>query len=308
MPKGRNVGGSGLPSSTQMYDVVNRRKQSAKYHGTGKFGTKLTPEELELYFDGKEIQCLECGGMYKSISGHLVHAHAISKEEYKEKYGIPKNKTLICSNTRELYVKNGNTIQANASDDALEKMAENRAKGHRVMEEMRVEAEIYTCSICECEFERSVFAGRNPLFKSRCDSCTNKKGVEATKKSAAVIVGKHRCKNCNNDFDITRDRQQKLDRGVTKETFCSRGCAMKFVGNARVGTGKGRTMLDFKCNQCGCDFKNHRKGSKFCSHKCSFLSRLENGDMHRIGKKGGIARAAGLRDKQGKFKQKEITK
>ena len=56
-----------------------------------KFETK---EEVDEYFSGEKIECLECGKMFFSLGNHITRIHHISVDEYKTKYGLPATRGL----------------------------------------------------------------------------------------------------------------------------------------------------------------------------------------------------------------------
>ncbi len=43
----------------------------------------------------KSVVCLECGKTFKVLSKTHLKTHGLSREEYKEKWGLPKNQALI---------------------------------------------------------------------------------------------------------------------------------------------------------------------------------------------------------------------
>ncbi len=65
----------------------------------GKFRTK---EEVEAYFATDKIECLLCGKWFKVIGGaHLIRAHGITGDEYKEMFGLPWSRGLVGKLSRE---------------------------------------------------------------------------------------------------------------------------------------------------------------------------------------------------------------
>ncbi|MCP4690273.1 MAG: MucR family transcriptional regulator [Desulfobacterales bacterium] len=55
----------------------------------------LTEEEVNGCFSGEKIQCLLCGNWYKKITdSHLARAHGLARDEYHQRYGIPRERTL----------------------------------------------------------------------------------------------------------------------------------------------------------------------------------------------------------------------
>lgn len=54
-----------------------------------------TMEEVDEYLSGSRIECLICGGMYRSLAPHLWHAHGTTARDYKITYGIPVTRGLV---------------------------------------------------------------------------------------------------------------------------------------------------------------------------------------------------------------------
>ncbi|MFQ6183602.1 MucR family transcriptional regulator [Sinorhizobium meliloti] len=53
-------------------------------------------EDIDRYFSGNSIQCLECGHHFTALPRHLTRAHEVSADEYKEKHGLPWGRGLTC--------------------------------------------------------------------------------------------------------------------------------------------------------------------------------------------------------------------
>lgn len=52
-------------------------------------------EQLEGYFQGDIIVCLQCGGHYKALDPHLNATHGMTGDEYREMYRIPWTRQLM---------------------------------------------------------------------------------------------------------------------------------------------------------------------------------------------------------------------
>ena len=63
-----------------------------------KFKTK---EEVDRYFSGEKIECLECGELFLSLGVHILRIHNINVDEYKTKYGLPSIGGLVGTSARE---------------------------------------------------------------------------------------------------------------------------------------------------------------------------------------------------------------
>lgn len=46
------------------------------------------------------IQCLECGGWFRSIWSHLVRVHGLTAREYREHHDLPKSHKLASNDLR----------------------------------------------------------------------------------------------------------------------------------------------------------------------------------------------------------------
>ena len=44
------------------------------------------------------IVCLECGQTYKSIKQHLQKSHELAPQEYRERWGLPKDYPMVAPN------------------------------------------------------------------------------------------------------------------------------------------------------------------------------------------------------------------
>jgi hypothetical protein len=53
-----------------------------------------TRQQVECYFGGETIECLLCGKNFRKLNVHLFHKHAMSADEYKERFGLPWTRGL----------------------------------------------------------------------------------------------------------------------------------------------------------------------------------------------------------------------
>ncbi|APB06089.1 hypothetical protein WP3W18E01_24400 [Raoultella ornithinolytica] len=58
-------------------------------------------DEAETYISGDTLECLECGKKFVLLEKHLRIAHAMTCEEYREKYNIPVSIPLAGAGYRE---------------------------------------------------------------------------------------------------------------------------------------------------------------------------------------------------------------
>ena len=91
----------------------------------------MSKEDQKSYFSGDSITCLLCGKKYRSLGGnHLRRIHEITEDQYREMYGIPYNKGLICGELNELRVKQA--IDRELADKYLKQYKECNRKKARV--------------------------------------------------------------------------------------------------------------------------------------------------------------------------------
>lgn len=69
-----------------------------KFPWTGRFQTKA---EIDRYFAGDKVRCLLCGKTYKALHGHLIRAHDVTPDDYRERYGLPWRRGLCGVSTSE---------------------------------------------------------------------------------------------------------------------------------------------------------------------------------------------------------------
>lgn len=58
-----------------------------------------TREEVDAYLTGDRITCLLCGYSFKGLAPHVEGAHDMSADEYRERYGLPYQRGLVCAET-----------------------------------------------------------------------------------------------------------------------------------------------------------------------------------------------------------------
>lgn len=77
---------------------INRRRPKSGYPVNTPFRSK---EEIKNYLSQDRIECLMCGHLFKSLVTHLDKIHAMSTDQYREKYGLPYSIGLTCTSTKE---------------------------------------------------------------------------------------------------------------------------------------------------------------------------------------------------------------
>ena len=91
---------NGRSDRTQRRFLARRRKKPG-YPWNGKFTTN---EDLEAYFSGDRIICLECGRYFRKLGGqHLERLHNMSPDDYRAKYGIPWRQGLVSAGSSAAY-------------------------------------------------------------------------------------------------------------------------------------------------------------------------------------------------------------
>lgn len=58
-------------------------------------------DEIDLYFSGDVVECLECHKMFKHLANHVMMKHRLTTDEYKLKYNIPLNYSLASKAYRD---------------------------------------------------------------------------------------------------------------------------------------------------------------------------------------------------------------
>ena len=83
-----------------------------------------TMEEANEYLSGEKITCLICGHPYKGLYRHLEHAHDMSADDYRDRFGLPPSCGLVGEKLRELLVANGRAEYERRGEDAYKAMQE----------------------------------------------------------------------------------------------------------------------------------------------------------------------------------------
>ncbi len=71
-------------------------------------GTRLHPphafttlEEVNAYLAQDPLPCLLCGKLCRTLQPHLQHKHQLSVQEYRDIFGIPRSRNLVCPSLSE---------------------------------------------------------------------------------------------------------------------------------------------------------------------------------------------------------------
>jgi hypothetical protein len=92
------------------------------------------PEDLDDYFSGEKITCLRCGKEYKSIGVHLKTIHGMEPDEYRDIYGIPWTRGLVCATTKENYAE---IAKKNIADGVFTPSAEQASLARKSLKKQR---------------------------------------------------------------------------------------------------------------------------------------------------------------------------
>lgn len=82
-----------MTTSTDVGEVADGHRHSLPQP----FKTKT---EIDRYLSGDTIICLLCGRRYRGVGHHVVRAHDITIDEYKDRFGIPHTRSLVGESTR----------------------------------------------------------------------------------------------------------------------------------------------------------------------------------------------------------------
>jgi hypothetical protein len=61
-----------------------------------------TVEQLEGYFCGDVVICLQCGGHFKALDSHLRQVHSMTGDEYRAIHNIPWTRVLMAEDHVQL--------------------------------------------------------------------------------------------------------------------------------------------------------------------------------------------------------------
>lgn len=100
-----------------------------------------TMEEVDNYLSGDTVECLLCGKRFESIHSSHLRWHGISHAEYRKRFGLPANRSLIGASVR----------------------ARNSART------------MGACPTCGCEVAATKVAGR----PGRCGKCASPTAIKA---------------------------------------------------------------------------------------------------------------------------------
>jgi hypothetical protein len=289
MPKFRNMGGEGGRDSTQPFYLKGKKK----YYNHKSQNYKLEKKDLENYFTGNEIECLECGNWYKSLTKHIGYCHRMTKDEYCIKHGIPLGKAL---NSRASSDQMRHSAKSRLDyDEMTQKRKTNLEIGHKLKKEPYIKRE-HHCPECLKSYNKL----SNPVGAKVviCSECRRKKNIQATLKyqNKNNKKEKHKCNFCKKNFE-TKNRSLWKKAKNNLPVYCSLSCASKFTNMSRK-----KTFYFKNCPQCKKSFKRSNNKSTYCSLECYRASGKALEYAKKNGLLGGQKRViSAKRDKDGNF-------
>ena len=281
-----NHGGSGLHETRRSRPKYDSHKQ-ANYIPFKTIG------EVDVYLNSGLIACLICGREYKMLGGHLSSQHAISSDQYKDEFNIPRSYSLNCQDLRERKSnimlsqwqdndklksikpmlkkrmkslgsnndggKRRSTLKKALSDEKRRNIAENNAKIN--YDRFRP---IYLSKIVEA-IDKGVTLYTIHRHTSQIYSFADRHSEDIEFNDALSKVKKPNhvkdgegvttaaCKHCGDNFMTRTSRPQ---------SFCSRKCHSESMVK----------KVDCRCSECGADMlltPSSAAKVKTCSKACS---------------------------------------
>lgn len=133
------VGKSPKPDEIIFGNYKEPLKKVKKKDGHGYYGVVMYSR------DRKMIQCHICGKMYRSLGSHVLGAHGVTVDKYREDFDLAASTKLIGEETRDMFVDSYNQTKRKYLKGWLEKDPEERrqqiilANKNRVGSKMRLE-------------------------------------------------------------------------------------------------------------------------------------------------------------------------
>lgn len=108
-------------------------------------------EDVQMYFEGGSITCLDCGREYRRLEVHLLRKHKITGDEYKISHGLPLSRGLCCTESSALTIRHNKNLykKGNAFSRVDKKEASLLAK--KIKKRKKPE---YTKTMCKDRLER----------------------------------------------------------------------------------------------------------------------------------------------------------
>lgn len=188
MSKGKKrFGGSGKPKTCLDW-IQPKNWVYPPLIESGKFETK---EDLNIYFSGDKLVCLECGVERVFLVAHLK-VHKLNALQYKEKYNIPKSRPLCGQDL----LRTKSKIMKNAwqESDALKNIVPRLKERHREV-----------CLKGTAASQKKGFNYRRKIFKSICQGC----GKEISGfKSSPWREHKFCSKKCSNYYHLSQENSK----------------------------------------------------------------------------------------------------
>ncbi|MFO1067973.1 MAG: MucR family transcriptional regulator [Geminicoccaceae bacterium] len=87
-------------SRRRLLDAARRREVLPGYPVLPR---AMSIEEVDAYLDSDPIPCLLCGHSFKVLARHLQHIHAMTPDQYRERYGLPYSIGLAAVSSRQRF-------------------------------------------------------------------------------------------------------------------------------------------------------------------------------------------------------------
>lgn len=191
-----------------------------------------TPEDALAYLDNAKLTCLLCGRELVMLAKHLLDIHAITAEEYKQRYHLPLTRGLVGNATRKVMsqrmrerVESGEVAQ---DMNALQKLA---ARAPRKQSAYKGKVD---------EDKSEAFHAYNDLIRKQPTACKrcgedipsnhvvycswdcryhpDQQKTDDHEGGGGWGVVEHECKTCRRAFIAEKSLRRR---------FCSRQCAGK---------------------------------------------------------------------------------
>lgn len=99
---------SARPPHLKKEDKMGRRKKEI-LPGFPKSAAFETREQVDQYLCQHRIMCLLCGHSFKALAPHLEKAHDMTVDDYREEYGLPYKRGLVCAESHDVRSDNART-------------------------------------------------------------------------------------------------------------------------------------------------------------------------------------------------------
>lgn len=115
-----------LPPDTEATFSAYKEPLTASPTGFGYLGC--------IAYDKNEThtQCHICGWFFKSVGHHVNQQHDISTEEYRERFGLIRGKSLVATNTRKNYLRRWQELSPEERQRRIKELKNTAGRNHGV--------------------------------------------------------------------------------------------------------------------------------------------------------------------------------